>query len=309
MAKRAVVVGINDYSIIDPSGNSNLSTCINDANDMAHLLIDAFGFDPSQVYCYTNRAASSAAIQRALAYVLQQSEAGDVVCFYYSGHGSRFPATAGQADSDRYYEAIIPASGAPITDFDLFRLADTLRPSFVNFNVILDSCHSGGMHEANNIQKIKSLQLTQEIIQAIVRSLRTLIPFGVVIPPSATVMNNNVSNVRVAPDNSIDLDEDPNKTLVQFSKSTLLAGCRYTESSWIGSDSHSLLTQAMIDLVNSSNFSISYHDLLAQMQRRVAEKITAQILPGNPGVTQTPQLLGQMNRMTEEFLAPWSDSR
>jgi hypothetical protein len=127
-------------------------------------------------------------------------------------------------------------------------------------------------------------------------------------------MNNNVSNVRLGPDKRIDLDIDPNKTLGQTSKSTLISGCRYDELSWEvggagGAAGHGLLTQSFIDLVNASNFSISYHDLIAQLVTRVSKKITDQILPGNPGVTQTPQLMGQMNRMEEEFLAGWKDCR
>src|SRR5687767_7898392 len=98
MTKRAVIVGINDYSVIDPTGNSNLRSCVNDANEMYHMLVDAFGFDPTQVFCYRDRNASSANILRAVAYMLQNSEAGDVACFYYSGHGSRFPAVQGRFD-------------------------------------------------------------------------------------------------------------------------------------------------------------------------------------------------------------------
>jgi len=314
MTKRAVVVGINDYSVIDPTGGSNLGACVNDANEMYHMLIDAFGFDPNQVYLYTNRIASSSNILRALGYLLQISEAGDVVCFYYSGHGMRVPAVSGHIDSDKHYEAIVPASGAPITDFDLFRLADSLNPSFVNFNVILDSCFSGGMHDTDDIVKSRSLRMAQEYLDALIRFLRTLIPVGICIPPSSSVLDNNVSNVRLGADDRIDLDVDPNKTLVQFSKSTLISGCRFDELSWevggaSGTAGHGLLTQSFIDLVNASNFSINYHDLMTQLSAKVSERITSQILPGHPGVTQTPQLMGQMNRMEEEFLAGWIDSR
>lgn len=314
MVKRAVVVGINDYTVLDPTGNTNLGSCVNDANEMTHMLIDAFGFDPNQVYCYTNRNASSVNIQRSLAYILQNSEAGDVACFYYSGHGGRFPARQGHFDSDKYYEAIIPASGAPITDHDIFRLADALQPSFTNFTVILDSCHSGGMHDADDIVKSRSIRLANQIIEGILRALRTLIPCGVCIPPSSTVMNNNVSHPTQAGEGRVDLDEDPNKTLVQLSKSTLISGCNYSELSWEiggsgGAPGHGLLTQSFLDLVNASNFSITHDDLIAQLQRRVAEKITREIAPGNPGVTQTPQLMGQMNRMEEGFLHGWSQSK
>ena len=62
MSKRAVVVGINDYSQLDPSGNSNLSCCVADAGSMTDLLISAFGFDSSESVKLTDQSASSANI-------------------------------------------------------------------------------------------------------------------------------------------------------------------------------------------------------------------------------------------------------
>jgi hypothetical protein len=93
MTKRAVVAGINDYSqMVHPGWTfPHLDGCVNDANSMYHLLIDIFGFDPNQRYLNTDRMAGGLSIQRTSAHTLQVSEAGDVVCFYYHGHGSRFP--------------------------------------------------------------------------------------------------------------------------------------------------------------------------------------------------------------------------
>ena len=50
MTKRAVVVGINDYTGIDPTGNNNLSCCVADASSSTDLLQQAFGFDASDDY-------------------------------------------------------------------------------------------------------------------------------------------------------------------------------------------------------------------------------------------------------------------
>jgi hypothetical protein len=312
MTKRAVVVGINDYSGIDASGNSNLNSCVSDATDMYYMLVNAFGFDPKDMYYYADKNASSSNIIQALTYVLKIAEAGDVVCLYYSGHGNRYPETPGQLNSDRYYEGIIPASGPAITDFDLYALADTLNPSFVNFNVILDSCFSGGMQLQDSLIKCRSLPEEQAYITAAVNSLHTIIPMGVCIPPSSDVMNNNVSNLRVGSDGMIDLDIDPNKTLVQFSKSTLISASNFYELSWevagTGSTAgHGLMTQSFLDIVNASNFSITYEQLIPKVQSKVADKLAALNLAA--GITQTPQLMGQLNRMEEEFLAGWTDSR
>ena len=47
MTKRAVVVGINDYSGIGSSRKSNLSSCVPDADSMTESLVGASGFDSS----------------------------------------------------------------------------------------------------------------------------------------------------------------------------------------------------------------------------------------------------------------------
>ena len=130
MTKRAVVVGINDYSV---QGFGNLGGCVRDADAMYHTLIDAFSFDPAQVYLYKDATASSSNILRCLNYVLRISEPGDVVCFYYAGHGGLHPSgTAGT-----FYQTIIPHSGRFITDWDLWQAADQLQPSWVNFSALL----------------------------------------------------------------------------------------------------------------------------------------------------------------------------
>lgn len=123
MSRRAVIAGVNDYSAQNslPPGWSvgNLGCCLADAASMQGLLQDAFMFD--QVKVLTDAAATRDAIIAALQDMLTASGPGDVACFVYSGHGGRFPADP--ASPGRYYEAIIPASGSPITDLDMYGLA------------------------------------------------------------------------------------------------------------------------------------------------------------------------------------------
>jgi hypothetical protein len=145
MVKRAVLAGINDYSQQNslPPGWSvgNLQCCIADIKSMQDLLTGAFGFDEVNTLVGVG-ATSRDAIMQALTAMLVASASGDVACFVYSGHGGRFPADT--SNPNRYYESIIPASGSPITDLDVFKLADTLDQSTVNFTLLLDSCNSGG---------------------------------------------------------------------------------------------------------------------------------------------------------------------
>jgi uncharacterized caspase-like protein len=92
MTKRYLAVGINDYTGMDPSGKSNLGACVDDATSIEEMLVSAFGFDSAESKILTNKQATSANIRAALKTMLAKSEAGDVACFYYSGHGSRVSA-------------------------------------------------------------------------------------------------------------------------------------------------------------------------------------------------------------------------
>ena len=156
---------------------------------MMDLLVSAFLFDAGESVLLTDSSASSESIASALKEMLNKSEAGDVACFYYSGHGSRTVADSSQADCDKFYESIIPASGPAITDRDLFNIADMLQPSFVDFTAILDSCHSGGMdQETDAVVKCKSPILPNDLLQQMVNFLRTLVPCGILIPKTQTLV-------------------------------------------------------------------------------------------------------------------------
>lgn len=309
MTKRSLVIGIDDYSGIDPSGKSNLGSCVADANNVYELLISAFGFDPDQSTKFTDQQASSSAIQLSLSNLIAKSGPGDVICFYYSGHGSTAAANPNQ-DCEKFFQTIVPASGRQISDATLFKIASKLQQSVVNFTVILDSCHSGGMdQETDAVLRCKSLKLSDEIVERIQEFLHTLIPCGICIPASADVCDNNVSNVSVS-NGCFSLDEDSDKVFVPLAKTTLIAGCKFNELSW-ETGGHGLLTKSLLDLVNASNFQISYRDILDELETRVSDYFNTLILPTIPHNlprSQTPQLRGQANRMDEGFLQGWMDS-
>jgi hypothetical protein len=312
MTKRAVVVGVNNYATQFPNAKKdpNLRWCVNDANAFYHLLIEGFGFDPRHTWCYTDARATRSNILSALSYTLSASEPGDVVCFYFSGHGTRRPALPGRPDCDTWYEAIIPFSGDFIADSTLLTLADTLNPSQVNFTVVLDSCHSGGMGDRADPALCRTVDLPDALLQGMVRSLRTLIPVGVCLPTGSGALDGNVGNVRAGQGGQVDLDENPDRTLVRQARSTLVAGCRFDQLSWEHSDyGHGLLTQSFLDLVNQSNFTIDHTELLTRLAADIEKKLAAKVRPNRPGVAQVPQLRGQMNRMEEAFLTGWTDSR
>lgn len=297
MTKRAVIVGVDDYSQQNslPLGwsVSNLSACVADVVSIQDLLTSAFGFDEI-TGCLTDSAASRDAILQSVTAMLSVSNAGDVACVFYSGHGGRFPADVNTPN--RYYECIIPASGAPITDLDIYRLASSLDFSFVNFTLILDSCNSGGIHENTPDSPVRSVAYSSDYVQMCVSAMDTVIPCGVTIPAGTAILDGNINQVS-GQGNGVVCSMDDNKSLVSQSKSTVLAACRYDESA-LESNGHGILTWGLLNMVNASNFQINHLDLVDTLRTTVQTR--------SP---QTPTLLGQKNRMTEGFLQGWTQSK
>jgi len=311
MTKRAVVVGINDYTGIDSSGSSNLGCCVADATSVVDLLQTAFGFDSSDMVVLKDRAATRAAVMSALTNMVNAGQAGDVACFYYSGHGSIQPAAPNDPNCERFYESICTATRPFLTDSDLFSIANRLQPSAVNFTVIADSCHSGGLdQEVDAVAKYKSLSLGSDLTQRIQQFMNTWIPAGISVPTNSDVCKNNVSNVEVIEGGHLMCEEDPSQLFASSAKMTLISGCRFWELSY-ETTGQGLLTKALLDTVNASNFQMNYSDLIDTLQQKVATSFQALLssVPASYPKSQTPQLRGQANRMEENFLEAWSDCR
>jgi len=311
MTKRAVVVGINDYTGIEPSGNANLRCCVADADSVVGLLQSAFGFDSSNITRLTDGAATRDAVLGALNGMVGASQAGDVACFYYSGHGSIEPDDPDNPTCERFYEAICTATRPFLTDKDLATLAAQLQQSTVNFTVISDSCHSGGLdQEVDAVAKYRSLGIGTDLTQRVASYMTSWIPAGIGAPLDNGACSNNVQNVTVIEGGHLMCEEDPSQIFVPLAKMTLIAGCRFWELSY-EIDGHGLLTRALLDTVNASDFQISYGDLTSSLQQNVARgfQALASDVPAGYPQSQVPQLRGQANRMTEGFLQPWTASQ
>ena len=93
MAKRALCVGINDY----PGTNSDLSGCVNDANDWAKEL-KTRGY---QVTSLLDKQATRRAMIDGLTKLVTGAVAGDSLVFTFSGHGSWLPDDSGDEPDGR----------------------------------------------------------------------------------------------------------------------------------------------------------------------------------------------------------------
>jgi metacaspase-1 len=102
MARKAFCVGINDY----PGDGNDLNGCVNDANDWASLLVEHFDFPRSEVRVITDSEATKQNMVGGIKDLLAGAQAGDVLVFTNSSHGSYVPDRSG--DEPKYDEIICP---------------------------------------------------------------------------------------------------------------------------------------------------------------------------------------------------------
>ncbi|MGQ0593948.1 MAG: caspase family protein [Gammaproteobacteria bacterium] len=138
MATKALCIGINDY----PGTDSDLSGCVNDANDWANVM-KTHGFAVSVLL---DAQATKAAMTQAIGDLITGAQKGDALIVTYSGHGTWVPDASGD-EPDSRDEALCPhdlARNGPLLDDDLHALFAS-RAQGVRILLISDSCHSGSV--------------------------------------------------------------------------------------------------------------------------------------------------------------------
>ena len=146
MHRRALLVGINHY----PNPAHELRGCLNDVAQVGDLLTRHFAFtDDREIRVLTDRQATSNGIRRGLEWLVADTQAGDVLVFHYSGHGSQVRDDNGD-EADGLDETLCPYDfdwDHTFTDDQLAACVAGL-PRGVHLTVILDCCHSGtGLRE------------------------------------------------------------------------------------------------------------------------------------------------------------------
>jgi len=142
--KKALLVGINKYK---PELGADLHGCVNDVENMHHLLTTKFGFDPENIRTVIDDRATKQGILDRLKWLLDGAKAGDELLFHYSGHGSQVRDRNGDELDDQLDEILCPHDldwDDPLTDDDLAILFKQL-PKGVYLTMLCDACHSGTM--------------------------------------------------------------------------------------------------------------------------------------------------------------------
>lgn len=125
----------------------NLSGPVNDVVEVGRIL--KLRYDFTDVRLVTDTAATRHGILAAIQKLIDDSRAGDVVVFYYAGHGSeRVNSKApSPASADNKDQTIVPADANAgqfdIRNVELNKLFEQLLAKNVKLTLIFDSCHSG----------------------------------------------------------------------------------------------------------------------------------------------------------------------
>ena len=154
--RRALLVGIDDYSPQRQASKGaqvtgrdfgNLGGAVNDVEVMRGLLTSVCHFKPDEIAILKNQEATRDAILAAIgSNLIRGAQKGDVLLFYFSGHGSQVTNSLSEED-DHLDESIVPADvprGAhDIRDKELRRLFRPPLALGAHLTIILDSCYSG----------------------------------------------------------------------------------------------------------------------------------------------------------------------
>ena len=311
MSKYAICMGVNDYSQWNWPSGGNLNFSEKSAENFAQLLVDAFGFSQDNVSLMRSQWCTKGNILQGIGALLDKAQAGDVVCVFFSGHGSQMQGMApnGQAETDRFYETILPYSGGHITDREFAVLADRLDFSGVNFTVVLDTCYSGGMHAIEGLNP-RGIRLPESLQSVFIESCRTLVPMGLCLENPQSDLAGNVRTIRLE-EGRIIIEAEDDSNFVERAKSTVISACRHDEEAWeLGAIQNTLLVEAFQKIPDSSNTGISYIDLLQRLRTEADRLMTQHVrtTPKYANDTAVPMIYGQRARLTENFLAPWSFS-
>ena len=141
----ALVVGIDDYQFVP-----KLNGAVADAQDIARSLRND---GVTQVITLLNGAVTRAAMTQAMANIIAQANAGDLVIVTFAGHGSQEPAKVVTNDNSGLDEVFILAGfdedGPPLAerllDKEIFNWLSQLDAKGASVIFVADTCHGGGL--------------------------------------------------------------------------------------------------------------------------------------------------------------------
>jgi hypothetical protein len=132
----ALIVGINNYQYASPLGYA-----INDANAIAHLLIDEFGFDKENVLLLADADATREKVVKSFLSYVTNSEVDDRIVFFFAGHGHTVSGRRGEVGFLVPYDGNVQNLFTLIRWDELTRNAELIPAKHMFF--VMDACYGG----------------------------------------------------------------------------------------------------------------------------------------------------------------------
>jgi hypothetical protein len=285
MARRALLVGLNHY----PNPANNLKGCVNDVLQTSKVLQEAYGFDNAdRIRVLTDERATTKAIVDRLGWLVAGSQAGDVLVFHYSGHGSQVRDRHGDELDDGLDEIICPYDldwDNPFTDDDMREIVGTLAAG-ANLTVILDCCHSGTGLRATAWPGTP------------IRS-KSIVPPPDILHRTQPRIEDHGENRRLTMTESrreLELRRFGAKAAEKGA--ILMAACRANQVSadaWIDGDFRGAFTYFLWKAATDAGFTLSYSDLIRRARHELRYA----------GYEQVPQLEGPAALLSHPAFAPF----
>lgn len=165
MSKRALLIGCN-YTA---TPSVRLLGCINDIVNVRNTLVDAYGYQDSNIYMLRDddnaRLPTKSNILAGLTGLIAASSPADTLWVHYSGHGTQIRDTTGD-ETDGMDECIVPCNynvAGFITDDELFSV---IKNAKCRMMIFFDSCNSGSACDLQYAINYNSGALTATINNA-----------------------------------------------------------------------------------------------------------------------------------------------
>lgn len=314
--QRALLVGINAY----PNEQDRLEGCVNDVFLMSSVLQEC-GFPPDSIRVCLDDRATAAGICERLKWLLDDPRPGDERVFFYSGHGATIPEYGENFEPDRKTETLVPhdfdwSQKTAIVDDQIFDLYSQL-PYGTRFAMILDCCHSGGMHR-QGAARVRGLNPPDDIRH---RELKWDKANDMWVSRDFEQLNRNFSSRREV--NEAFFGEDGTST--RLGRASLLRGA--SEASYqrlkrrAGSPKVGPYLPLIIEACQEKEFSYEYRDgvvsygaftyalcLELRRQKRISFKRLVEATAAKLarlGYKQSPQILGP--RIIVNARVPWTE--
>jgi hypothetical protein len=273
MTKKAFLVGVNAYQ---PPINP-LKGCVNDVHQMRGVLQEHYAFEPEKIKLLVNDDATRQAILAGLDWLVEGAQAGDVLVFHYSGHGSYVADDSGE-EFDCRDEILVTHDhdwSNALRDDDLKAKFDAV-PVGANLTFISDSCHSGTVNRLATENEVpRSVFVPDEIQREVaVRVAHRNAEY------KAFVQEKYREMARTLTPDELDakMDQFLATALDQFKlnryqfvdtaeNNILLAACQDQQTSVetvVAGDWHGALTYNLVKAITQAGAALTYQELITQ---------------------------------------------